>query len=120
MELVLNSGAEAEVKNLHVIFERTGGLAGITISATVDSADLSESQASELRKLIDQADFFNLPAVIAPSKPHPDRFEYNVTVQDDGRSHTIRVSEEAIPENLRPLIKWLSQASRQGRKGAIK
>jgi hypothetical protein len=59
-----------------------------------------------------------LPAVIAPHEPHPDLFQYEVTVQDDGRLHTVMVSEEATPENLRPLIRWLSEAARQGRKGA--
>jgi hypothetical protein len=120
MAFVFNSCADAEVRNVHVDFERTGGFAGIAVSATIDSADLSESQAGELRKLIDQADFYNLPAVIAPPKPHPDRFQYSVTVRDNGRQHTVRVSEEAMPPNVSPLIKWLSEAARQGRKRAIK
>jgi len=107
-----------EVCSLRITFERTGGFAGITISATVNADDLTVSEADELRRLIEEADFFNLPAVIAPHEPHPDRFQYEVTVWDDGRLHTIMVSEEVMPENLRPLIRWLSEAARQGRKGA--
>jgi hypothetical protein len=106
-----------EVCSLRITFERSGGFAGITISTTVNTDDLSISEADELRRLIEEADFFNQPAVIAPHEPHPDRFQYEVTVQDDGRLHTIMVSEEVMPENLRPLIRWLSEAARKGRTG---
>jgi hypothetical protein len=107
----------AEVSILRITFERTGGFAGITISANVNADDLTAGEADELRRLIKEADFFNLPSAIAPHEPHPDRFQYEVTVQDDGRLHTVKVSEEVMPETLRPLIRWLSEKARQGRKG---
>ena len=107
-----------EVCSLRITFERTGGFAGIVISTTINADELTSSEADELRRLIEKADFFNLPAVIAPHEPHPDRFQYEVTVQDDGRLHTVMVSEEVMPENMRPLIRWLSEAARKGRKGA--
>ncbi len=93
-------------------FERTGGYAGMSISATINAADLPVDRAEELSRLIEKADFFNLPERIVSPAPRPDRFQYKVKVQEKGRTHTVTVSEEAMPANLGPLIKWLSASAR--------
>ncbi|MHC5833480.1 MAG: protealysin inhibitor emfourin [Nostoc sp.] len=36
-----------------------------------------------------------------------DRFLYKLTVEDNGKQHTVTVSESALPGTLRPLIEWL-------------
>jgi hypothetical protein len=99
---------EGEV--VRIYFERTGGIAGMTMATTFDSATLSVDEANQLRQLIDTADFFHLPPNFSSLPPHPDRFQYKLTIEESGKCHTVVVNEEAVPEALRPLIKWLRAA----------
>jgi hypothetical protein len=101
---------------LRLSVERTGGFAGVTITATVDAAGLSPDEARKLRQMVDEADFFNLPRKITSRSPQPDRFQYELKVEENGRQHTVTVSEEVMPPKLKPLVKWLMEAARKGRK----
>lgn len=49
-----------------------------------------------------------------PRQPH--LFTYAVTVEDQGRTHTVRVSEDDMPESLSSLISWMSsvEAAKNG------
>lgn len=88
-------------------FERVGGIAGISVIKTVDDATLSVKEASQLKRLIDSSDFFHLPSNLSSRPPYPDRYQYKITVEKDGQSHTVVVNEGAIPERLQPLLEWL-------------
>lgn len=99
---------------MRVTFEQTGGFAGMTITKVFDTSTLPEKEAKRLRQLVDVATFFNLPATLTSDTPHPDSFEYLITVEEDGKQHTVEVSESAAPANLTPLLEWLRmQASRR-------
>lgn len=98
---------------MKMTFERTGGFAGLTITKVVDTATLPTNAANQLRQLIDAADFFHLPATISPTTPQADRFRYQLTAEENGKQHTVEVSEQAVPGTLRPLIDWLMAAARQ-------
>ncbi|HET6418656.1 MAG TPA: protealysin inhibitor emfourin [Geobacteraceae bacterium] len=102
---------------MRITFERTGGFAGITLSATLDTENLAADEANELLQCVERADFFNLPERIVSPSPRPDRFQYKVNVQDGRGRHTITVSEDIMPADLKPLIQWLSEAARRARKG---
>ncbi len=103
-----------ECLTMQVSLTRTGGFAGIPQVTTVDTATLSPDAVAELRRLIADAHFFDLPPVLPSGSPQPDRFQYSLTVSEGSQQHTVTVSESAIPENLRPLIDWVQQ-SRQSR-----
>jgi hypothetical protein len=83
---------------MEVHFERSGGFAGRTISATI-----REPIAEELKRLIDAARFFELPQRGTTRVRGADRFQYAITV-----------SEGTIPESLQPLIDYLSKAATAG------
>jgi hypothetical protein len=110
------AGAREE-KTLRISIVRSGGFAGITMRAIVDEKDLSPDETQKLRQLIEQADFFNLPRKIVSRVPQPDRFQYELRIEEKGQQHTVTVSEEAIPEKLKPLIKWLMEKARERKKG---
>ncbi|MBD2437896.1 protealysin inhibitor emfourin [Nostoc sp. FACHB-110] len=93
---------------MRISFERTGGFAGIRRTKTVDTANLPANEANALPRLVEVADFFNLPAQIPTPNVQGDRFEYKLTVEDHGKQHTVIVSEAALPGTLRPLIEWLN------------
>jgi hypothetical protein len=95
------------------MFERTGGFAGITRKTTVDTATLPLQEAKQLLLLVETADLFQLPAQIPSPNPQSDRFQYKLTVEDNGKQHTVIVSEAALPGTLRPLIEWLNDVAKQ-------
>jgi hypothetical protein len=98
---------------LRISFERSGGFAGITMKTAVDEKDLAPDEAQKLRQMIDEAGFFNLPGRIIPRSPQPDRFQYELKLEKDGRQHTVTVSEEVLPAKLKPLVNWLMGKARQ-------
>jgi hypothetical protein len=92
---------------MKVMFETTGGFGGLTTTKTIDSDKLSAEQANRLRQLVDTSNFFNLPATIAYSGQARDFFQYKLTVESDGKKHTIEVDEPAAPPELKPLLQLL-------------
>jgi hypothetical protein len=101
---------------LRISFERSGGFAGITMKTAVDEKDLAPDEAQKLRNLVEEADFFNSPGKIMSQSPRPDRFQYELRLEEKGRQHTVTMSEEALPQKLKPLVNWLMEKSRQTRK----
>jgi len=100
------TSAKIEGKTMQVTVKRTGGFIGIPLSKTIDSATLSQQEAAQLQKMMTTADFFKLPSTI-PSTPQPDRFQYQITIDQEGKQHTVTVSETAVSANLKPLLNWL-------------
>ena len=99
---------------LRVEYERSGGFAGLTTRAQADAGNLAPEEADALRAMVEQAAFFSLPAHVAPPARGADRFEHAVTVIDGERRHTVRVSEGAVPDTLRPLVDYLVARARRG------
>ncbi len=103
---------------MRIQWERTGGFAGMHMAATIDSESLSREDARQLRELIEAAGFFELPEEMAgpAGLGGADRFLYTLTVEMEGRRHTIHTSEAAAPPEVRSLILWLTRAARQAKR----
>jgi hypothetical protein len=99
-------------QTMHISLERSGGFAGIPLSVTVDTDTLTPEDAAQLQQLVEAAHFFELPKVF-PATPQPDRFQYQIFVEEPGRSRSVSVGETAVPPTLRPLINWLMEAARR-------
>jgi hypothetical protein len=84
---------------------------------TIDEKDLVPDEAQKLRQLVEEVDFFNLSKKIMPRSPRPDRFQYELSLEESGREHTVTMSEETLPQKLKPLISWLMGKARQPKKG---
>lgn len=99
---------------MYISFERSGGIAGMPVTMAIDTDDtdsLSSDKISQLRQLVENSGFFELPA--ATTEPtQPDRFQYKVIVRDGDRHHTIKIGEAAVPNTLKPLLDWLIEAAR--------
>ena len=97
-----------------ILFERTGGFMGRKVSVTINLDDLPDDQASLLNDLMNEADFFALPADL--TRPAmPDAFTYNITISSEERQHSVRVSDSGVPDDLRPLLDELSRQARMQR-----
>jgi hypothetical protein len=94
-----------------ILFERTGGFMGRKVSVTIDLDELSNEQAELLDKLLDKADFFDLPADMT-QPAMPDSFTYNITVNSPKGRHSVRVGDTTASDDLRPLLDELSRQAR--------
>ena len=92
---------------VRVRFRRTGGLAGITIGTDTDSDELSPAHSETIRALLGDPD--NPPAG-APDAP--DRFHYELQLDDGRRQRVLRWPETAVPDRIRSLIAELTNRSR--------
>jgi hypothetical protein len=103
------------MKSTQVHFERTGGFAGIRLATSVDTADLPEEEARALEEKIQAARFFEQPGQMRSAGNEPDRFQYKITVEQAGKSHTVEVGETSMPEDLQPLVEHLGNLARTRR-----
>jgi hypothetical protein len=98
-------------------FERTGGFAGIRLAAEVEMDNLPEDEKRELIKILDDADFDELPKKLAGKMPIPDEFVYFITVNSRENEYQVVTGESSLPDDLQPLIEILeSIAKKQMRK----
>ena len=95
---------------MKIAFERTGGFAGMRVSKTIDSRSLPQQEQEQLKKMVDDAGFFELPPAQSGAPGGADRFQYKISVEADGREKSVTIGEAAIPDRLRPLVDYLSSA----------
>lgn len=97
---------------MKISFERTGGFTGIPVTINVDLDSLPADEASTLRKLVADSDFFELTESRL-GKQVPDGFQYAITVEGDGhQSRTIQATDTTMPSKLRPLVNELTSLAR--------
>jgi hypothetical protein len=90
---------------MRIDFKRSGGFSGLRMSKTIDSNNLNPDESKRLIDLVEFTDFFDLPTVIAGTGA--DRYQYNLTIDWDGKMHSVQIGESAIPPKLMPLINWI-------------
>jgi hypothetical protein len=97
---------------MRVRFERSGGMAGITMAHDFDSTELPPEQTAELTRLVTKAQFFELPGEIRATRVVADLFQYSITVEDGAQKHSVQFDQGAAPEHLRALVQWLTREQR--------
>ncbi|MEU4541138.1 protealysin inhibitor emfourin [Streptosporangium sp. NPDC023825] len=96
---------------MKVSIVRGGGIAGLVTVITVDSASLAPQAATELRARVERAGLSGPPERPGPPEggtAGPDRFDYELTVEDGGRVLTTRAREGDLPGPLRALISYVT------------
>ena len=102
--------------SFYIWYERSGGFTGISSSVEIDSKLLSPDESEELKQLIDQSDFFNWSKNDTIPVEMPDQFQYTITIEHQGEKRTLEFSDITMPDNMRPLIYYLSQKARSKKK----
>jgi hypothetical protein len=97
---------------MRLFFERTGGFAGMKLQRALDSKDLPPGDVKQLGALLRKSRFFDLPPELKTSSPGPDRFHYKLTIENEAGIRTVEGSDASVPEEMRPLIDWLTRFSR--------
>jgi hypothetical protein len=99
---------------IKISLTKSGGRAGLGWTENLDSTSLSDEGARELRNLIADSHFFELPNELNELRGF-DLFEYIISIEIDGKRHTVQ-AYDPLPENLQPLLKWLSTHAGQARR----
>lgn len=99
---------------MRITFSRSGGVTGVRLRTTVTEDDLSAPHAAQLRRLVKAADCFQLPKQLAADPKQPDRFQYELTLEDGEHRHTITIDEAAAAPALLKLLEWLTDVARSG------
>ena len=101
---------------MRIEFSRSGGVAGIRLTATLDTERLTPQEAARLRRLISTACFFDQPSSLKSSTSGADRFQYQVTVEEGDRIKKVEIDESCIPRTFQPLIDYLLNSCRARQK----
>jgi hypothetical protein len=91
-----------------VRYRRTGGFAGMTLSAEAPLDDLPD----DLRSLLHATDL-NAVAAGSPA-PGADRFQHELVVEQAGGEQRAVLGEHELPDDLKPLVDWLAAKARGG------
>ncbi len=78
---------------MQIHFQRTGGFAGIKLAGQIDLDDLDEETAQKIRRLLDEADFFELPEHLPGEQTARDQYNYTITVEDRKGKHSVSFCE---------------------------
>ena len=100
---------------MRIGFRSDGGIAFIPGLSRPTSFTLEELPAEDrfhLEKLLEEARFFTLPAQVG-SPPGPDRRSYDVTVQTENTSHSVRFTEPIPDPAQSALVTFLGACARR-------
>lgn len=104
---------------MKIHFERSGGFAGMMTNVVIDAGSLTDEERQAIMAHVSNAEFFNLPPEIAdPSTTGADRYNYRITIEFDGRTHTVECTDGSAPASLVPLLDWLNNVARRARRNA--
>jgi hypothetical protein len=92
-----------------VLYRSGGMLPTDELEATVSAADLDAQARTVLEELLQRAQIERLAARSPILGRGADMYQYDLTVERGAERHHIMVAETAIPDDLRPLVRWLEK-----------
>ena len=105
---------------MRVRFKVEGGIAffpGLNRPVEIDTDELPEGEAAELKRRVGEARFFDLPTEVGEQRPGAaDLRRYEITVEDGAHSHTVSVAEPVEDLNLRALVEGLRTRAKATRR----
>ena len=102
---------------MRIQFDRSGGFANIPLRGEIDSAQIPPERKTELEKLVERARPFDQPARPQNLSPVPDDYQYDVTIEDDARTHTFRIADSAASDDLKLLFDFLVEEALRKTRG---
>lgn len=107
---------------MRIQFKTEGGVAhfpGLSQPVTIDCTHLPEQEAREVEQLVAAARFFALPPqASAGRRGAADYRQYTITVEAQGRCHTVQVSDPVTDPALQRLLAYLQTKARALRRAA--
>ena len=96
---------------MRIQFKMEGGIAsfpGLSKPITIDSDQLPQQESDELKRLVNATHFFDLPTTMSSLSPGAaDYRQYTITLEDDGKQHTVHLTDPIEDPNLQALLTYL-------------
>ena len=96
---------------MRIQFKMEGGIAyfpGLSKPITIDSDQLPKQESDELKRLVNATRFFDLPTTMSSLSPGAaDYRQYTITIQDEGKQHTVHLTDLIEDPNLQALLAYL-------------
>ncbi len=103
---------------MKIHFTTEGGFGyfpGLNKALVINTETLPAEEANHVEQLVSESGFFDiLSKRMAPSKG-ADLMKYTVTVENQGRQHTITLSDMESNSSLRNLLNYLRQKQKEER-----
>jgi hypothetical protein len=100
------AGAVSE-ERIRIDLVRSGGFAGISQRASVDTDELPPEEAATIAELVRAVDFDALASLATGPPRAPDRFQYDLDVHQGRSHHHLTLGERSVPPELQALIDHL-------------
>ena len=88
---------------------RSGGIGGLSVTRSIDTSALQASQAQEVERLASQLDLADLARRSPLRGGGADRFQYDLSVEAEGRRYDVTLAEDVAPPELKELLAWMLQ-----------
>ena len=104
---------------MRVTFQTEGGIAhfpGLSRPVTIETDQMPEGKAAELRELVGAARLPDRPAHMGRAAPGAaDHRQYTITVEADNRQYTVRMTEPIEDPALQRLLRFLQDQAKAQR-----
>jgi hypothetical protein len=98
---------------IRIQFRRSGGFAGIPLTAATTADQLAGDHAAQVHRLLTEAEAPD-GARPAPAAAGADMFRYELDLDDGQRHRTLAWNETQVPAEIRPLLGTLTTLARPG------
>jgi hypothetical protein len=99
---------------IRIRFRRSGGFAGIPLTAATTADQLAGDHAAQVQRLLTQAQASPGASRAAAVPGGADTFRYELDLDDGQRRRSLAWDETQVPEELRPLLGTLTSLARPG------
>ncbi|MBI1883187.1 MAG: hypothetical protein HYS08_03145 [Chlamydiae bacterium] len=82
-------------------------MAGIKREWMLDESILDLDEISKFEAMLQAAGFFSLPRALKEMGEGRDEFDYELTIEDRGKEHTVRGHESSLSHPLKQGIEWI-------------
>ncbi len=103
---------------MRIRYEKEGGVAyfpGLSKAIDIDTEQLPAAVRSELERLIEATNFFDLPAVSPPPRGAADYRQYKITVTTSKRGHTVQLTDPIKDLRVQDLVRCLEAIAEERR-----
>jgi len=121
-----STGGCASPQEWSIVFQRDGGIAGISQQLKVSSDGTLQAQdlrtGNSFNKTLDSSQVQEIEDLLVQACPFKtqktaqacaDCFEYSLSIQMDETAYRVKVKDASIPETMQPLIGYLSKLLQQ-------
>ena len=97
---------------MKIKIERSGGVAGLSITREMDTKELPTSLAIKVKKIIEDTKSSSLPLKVTP-KGAADHYNYKISIQEGENEMVMECNQFNLQNDLKSLIKYVEAHSKE-------